>query len=72
MKVQRCLQKWGSALLVKCCVLMALVILKSVGDVKCFHILSYRKPFSCVKFKSLAICWHYGFSVSSVVLAYAG
>lgn len=38
MKVQRCLRRWGSGLMVKCCILTALVILKTVGNVKDFQI----------------------------------
>ena len=47
MKVQRCLRRWGSALLVKCCILAALV-LRTVGEVEGFLIFSYPTILSAV------------------------
>lgn len=55
MKVPRCLRRWGSALLVDCCILMALVILKTVGEVKSFQIFTHHTNLSAV------MHWHYYF-----------
>lgn len=48
MKVQICLRRWGSALLVKYGILTAFVILKTVSEVKGFQIFKYHTNLSAV------------------------